>query len=90
MLLPRKGNYYYYHSLDVYMDQDLNIYPPEADLCQARPGATSREHVEASVIFPTWSPLTRDVQSQPALVRRDVDMQQFSLLMNASLSITPS
>ncbi len=28
--------------------------------------------------------------SQPALVRRDVDMQLFSLLMNASLSITAS
>jgi len=30
------------------------------------------------------------LQNQPALVRRDVDMQLFSLLMNASLCITAS
>ena len=34
------------------------------NLCKARPGATSREHTEASVIFPNRSLLTRDVQSQ--------------------------
>ncbi len=39
----------------------------------------------------SWmGPCTPALQSQPALVRRDVDIQLFSLLMNASLSITAS
>ena len=39
----------------------------------------------------SWiGPCTPALQSQPALVRQDVDMQLFSLIMNASLSITAS
>jgi len=43
----------------------------------ARPGAIALENSQVP-------------ESQPALVRRDVDMQLFSLLMNASLCITAS
>jgi len=34
--------------------------------------------------------VTAQVATKPALVRRDVDMQLFSLIMNASLCITAS
>ena len=46
----------------------------------------SYDHYIISQLNSTYSCLI----SQPALVRRDVDMQLFSLLMNASLSITAS
>ena len=56
----------------------------------ACPGATGCGY---ATVFTAYECLTfhhRILTCQPALVRRDVDMQLFSLLMNASLCITAS
>jgi len=56
----------------------------------ACPGATGCAY---ATVFPVYECLTfhhRILPCQPALARRDVGMQLFSLLMNASLCITAS
>ncbi len=64
---------------------------PEAGLWKSETGTRKRAGLLVSA-RPDAMTLQRSqaYESQPALVRRDVDMQLFSLLMNASLSITAS
>ncbi len=54
----------------------------------ARPGASCLENFSVAVSFPNQCQWNNGPACQSALARRDVGMQLFSLIMNASLCIT--
>jgi len=61
--------------------------------CLAKPACPGATGCGYTNVFTAYECLTfhnRILTCQPALVRRDVGIQMFSLLMNASLSITAS